>query len=181
LRPAQNPNVWTLFRHLQIGSLDALRGNGIHHLSNVITLSVELHMVFDDLQIWFEATVRFPFGVGIGDGNIVIQDEPHVYKLGCTQGTVQFLRTYGLEYGKRIEFRSHMKEMPTECLPSSAYLQLHECACKVAAMSGALKYLDKLDDELVDMEVEEEDPELARLLLDNLSLVPNAAQPGVSY
>jgi len=37
---------------------DELNGPKVHRLENVMTLSVNFHLNFDNLKIWFLATVR---------------------------------------------------------------------------------------------------------------------------
>lgn len=36
-----------------------LNGDGVHRLENVKTMEVGLHILFDYLALWFEATVRY--------------------------------------------------------------------------------------------------------------------------
>ena len=45
-----HPSIWT-----------ELNGNGIHSLTNILTLDPNLHTHFDNLDLWLEETVRiFP-------------------------------------------------------------------------------------------------------------------------
>jgi hypothetical protein len=39
--------------------INELAGENIHSLSNILTLSHDIHTQFDNLNLWFEATVRF--------------------------------------------------------------------------------------------------------------------------
>ena len=48
----------------QMGAINVaneLNGDGVHHLENVMTLDVGIHMLFDSLSIWFEAMVWYHF------------------------------------------------------------------------------------------------------------------------
>lgn len=38
-----------------------LNGNKIHCLENVLTLDIGVHALFDELKLWFEATVSNSF------------------------------------------------------------------------------------------------------------------------
>ena len=35
-----------------------VNGNGVHRLGNVMTIEVNLHVLFDYLGLWFKITVR---------------------------------------------------------------------------------------------------------------------------
>lgn len=48
----------------RMGAIDVvkeLNGNGVHRLENVMTLDAGIHMLFDRLNLWFEATVNYRF------------------------------------------------------------------------------------------------------------------------
>jgi hypothetical protein len=45
----------------QVHALEELYGNNIHRLENIITLSHNKHALFDQLHLWFEATVSYLF------------------------------------------------------------------------------------------------------------------------
>ena len=47
-----------------MGAIDVvkeLNGNGVQRLENIMTLDVGIHMLFDRLNLWFEATVNYRF------------------------------------------------------------------------------------------------------------------------
>ena len=44
-----------------INVIKELNGNGVHCLENIMTLDVGIHMLFDRLNLWFEATVNYCF------------------------------------------------------------------------------------------------------------------------
>jgi hypothetical protein len=51
--------MWAVMRHFGHENLpDALNGNLVHRLENVMTQSVSFHIEFDQLKVWFVATVH---------------------------------------------------------------------------------------------------------------------------
>ena len=51
--------MWTVMQRFGYESLPAeLNGPKVHHLQNVMTLTLGAHTQFDQLKIWFVATVR---------------------------------------------------------------------------------------------------------------------------
>jgi hypothetical protein len=51
--------MWAVMRRFGHENLpDTLNGNLVHRLENVMTLSVQFHIEFDRLKVWFVATVR---------------------------------------------------------------------------------------------------------------------------
>ena len=50
--------VWQILKHFGYeGVATALNGDGFHSLKNVMTMCQGVHSHFDDLLMWFEATV----------------------------------------------------------------------------------------------------------------------------
>jgi len=51
--------MWAVMKRFGYDTLpDDLNGLKVHRLENVMTLSHDAHICFDNLQIWFVATVR---------------------------------------------------------------------------------------------------------------------------
>jgi len=51
--------MWAIMRRFGHEKLpDELNGSRVHRLENVMTLAPTFHMHFDQLKIWFVATVR---------------------------------------------------------------------------------------------------------------------------
>jgi len=51
--------MWAVMQRFGYESLpDELNGSKVHRLENVMTLVAALHTEFDQLNIWFVATVR---------------------------------------------------------------------------------------------------------------------------
>jgi hypothetical protein len=48
--------VATALQSLGLGHVtDELAKDGIHHLSNILTLTADVHALFDNLRVWLEA------------------------------------------------------------------------------------------------------------------------------
>ncbi|KAF8873766.1 hypothetical protein BD779DRAFT_1476854 [Infundibulicybe gibba] len=99
-----------------------LAGGKIHSLKNVLTMSACLYDMFDTLELWFEAT-----------------DESNCYKV-CTTKSIIFVTNHIPRF---VKFKSTSPKLE---LPSVDYLGLHAACSRVAHMSGAMEYLDMLDD-----------------------------------
>ena len=51
-------SVWAVMERFgQVLGVEELNGPQIHRIENVMTMSVNFHLAFDSLRIWFEATV----------------------------------------------------------------------------------------------------------------------------
>ncbi|KAF8268184.1 hypothetical protein EI94DRAFT_1700463 [Lactarius quietus] len=115
--------VWTIingFAHINI--LDELNGDKAHRLSNVLTLSVQVQHLFDDLLMWFEEVPNTPQTYTVcSTDNMHLRIVPNPL--------VTFTSIGGLD------------------LPDPRYLRLHAAICRVAYMSGAAEYLDSYDRE----------------------------------
>ncbi|TDL24412.1 hypothetical protein BD410DRAFT_766854 [Rickenella mellea] len=97
-----------------------LKSLKVHHLENVMTLVLDFRSMFDNLDIWFVAT-----------------NEENKYKLEAA-------RDYCLHgYPEHVTFRtSDPVELP---VPSPTYLDFHAACAKVANLSGAAEFIDRLD------------------------------------
>ena len=58
-------------------------------------------------------------------------------------------------------FKSEVPNLP---LPNPAYLRIHAACCRVAHLSGAGKYIDKVSEDLKDVRVLSKDGSSAHLL-----------------
>ncbi|EJD47732.1 hypothetical protein AURDEDRAFT_86599 [Auricularia subglabra TFB-10046 SS5] len=114
--------------------------NGIHSLKNVMTMSLDSHNAYDDLYVWLEPT-----------------SVPHQYKLRGRRW--QDVATLSHEIGDIIKFEVHGPD-PTLALPDPRFICLHAICARVAHMSGAAEYFEK---------VEREDDEQAVLAPDGSS------------
>ncbi|KAH9024600.1 hypothetical protein EDB84DRAFT_1273838 [Lactarius hengduanensis] len=95
---------------------DKLTGKKIHSLDNVMTLELNMHDSFDQLDMWFEAV---------------------------------------------ITLTSVDPRLP---LPNPDYLEIHAACCRVAHLSGAGEYIDKVLEDLEDSRVLSQDGSSARIL-----------------
>lgn len=98
--------------------VDELNGNDGHRLENVMTMEMGIHGLFDDLDIWLEAT------------NVINQ-----YTLRATQPFFLF----GLPLSVTFIAQNNLP------LPDPRYLALHAACANVAHLSGAGEYIDTID------------------------------------
>ncbi|KAF8447183.1 hypothetical protein L210DRAFT_3641146 [Boletus edulis BED1] len=104
--------------------IDSLNGKNVHSLTNVISMTSDVHEAFDRLELYFEATASFVKWFG---------RKPFT---GSVREPVQF-STWDPE------------NLP---VPARELLALHATCCKVAHLSGAAEYIDEIyrdADELV--------------------------------
>ncbi|KAH6916041.1 hypothetical protein BKA70DRAFT_1254582 [Coprinopsis sp. MPI-PUGE-AT-0042] len=102
-----------------------LNGPQMHRLGNVLTLAVNFHGLFDNLEVWFEKDKWKD-----GDHHYIIQAR-HPSRMKYLQRRVTFSNAY---HGvAEVE------------LPNSRYLELHAAVCRIAHLSGAAEYLDEYD------------------------------------
>ena len=135
---------------------DELNGSNIHRLSNILTLSLDIHCWFDDLKIWLE-----PLGVR----PLFLPFIFFIHVLGLNKENRYRLRAVDPRLIRRfpeiIEFRSHHPDIP---LPNPRYLALHAACSEVANLSGAGDYIEKTLRELEEIQVLSEDGSSADLL-----------------
>ncbi|TFY66796.1 hypothetical protein EVG20_g4297 [Dentipellis fragilis] len=112
--------VWTVMDMFGYGSIqEELTSNHIHRLENILTLSQDLHSVFDMLLLWFEA----------------IEDQPHSYYVRVAEPFVP-----APPFPEKVQFVGK-HDLP---LPSPKYLAIHAACCRLAHMSGAAEYAEKI-------------------------------------
>ncbi|KAH9977129.1 hypothetical protein BGW80DRAFT_836751 [Lactifluus volemus] len=144
-------SVWSIINSFNsIDVLAELDANKIHRLSNGLTLDMNLHFLFDRLQLWFEE----------------VQGVPNTYTVCTLSPNPAALAA--LPHPRQVTFTT-----TTDIeLPDSRYLKLHAVICRVAHLSGAAGYL-----ELCDREYEEHpymmayDGSSARVLESRLQMV----------
>lgn len=108
--------------------IENLNGPKVHSLYNVMTMEKNVHDWFDRLEMWFEAT------------NVT-----NCYRVKAV---------YDYEYHKlpeRITFTTPNHD--TLPVPSPKLLALHAACAKVAHLSGAGEYIDKIDRDVEDLGV----------------------------
>ncbi|KAF9230563.1 hypothetical protein BU15DRAFT_91086 [Melanogaster broomeanus] len=118
-----------------------LNGNNIHRLQNILTLNDTMHEQFNTLKLWFEPT-------DIPDKYNVCWSEDWRRQATGAPSTVQFTTP-------------DPEELP---LPSPTYLRIHAACAKVAKLSGAGDYIDKLSRDLEEIRVLSKDGSSAELL-----------------
>ncbi|KAF5354222.1 hypothetical protein D9756_007009 [Leucocoprinus leucothites] len=120
--------MWAIMMRFGYHSLpDELNGPNIHRLENVMTLEPSFRACFNNLHVWFVET-----------------DEVNRYKLESRY------RILIKEYPEYVKFTSTNKNL---LLPSPTYLRIHAACAKVAHLSGAGEYIDKLYQDLEDSKV----------------------------
>lgn len=122
------------------GFPEKLTGKKIHSLDNVMTLGLDIHNWFDQLAMWFEA----------------VEGSPNTY-------TIKAIEPLVLAYCKdtKITLTSERSDLP---LPNPDYLEIHAACCRVAHLSGAGEYMDKVLEDLEDTHVLSQDGSSARIL-----------------
>ncbi|KAH9175894.1 hypothetical protein EDB89DRAFT_235099 [Lactarius sanguifluus] len=118
-----------------------LKGKGIHSLDNVMTLGTSVHHSFDQLKMWFEA-----------------KGSPNTYTI---KATGPLFLTLCKAADCKITLTSEDPRLP---LPNPDYLEIHAACCRVAHLSGAGEYMDKVLDDLEDARVLSEDGSTAHML-----------------
>ncbi|KAI6012252.1 hypothetical protein EDC04DRAFT_2905058 [Pisolithus marmoratus] len=133
-------SVWVVLDRFGYSSLqEELNGPNIHRLENVITMEPSLHHLFDSLQIWFTETA-----------------EPDKYKLEAVDDCLISRSP------KYVTFSTpDPQRLP---LPSPTYLAIHAACAKVAHLSGAAEYIEKILRRMEDTCVLAEDGGSAELL-----------------
>ncbi|KZT06607.1 uncharacterized protein LAESUDRAFT_725698 [Laetiporus sulphureus 93-53] len=121
--------VWTvldMFGYREIR--EELEGSKIHRLENIMTLTTDIHDMMDCLELWFEE----------------VKDKENCYRIQI-RGPDPQLFMKGGDIPSQVQFVAH-HNLP---LPSPKYLRIHAACCRVAHLSGAAEYLDRV---LRDME-----------------------------
>ncbi|KAF8631481.1 hypothetical protein AX17_005084 [Amanita inopinata Kibby_2008] len=130
-----------------------LNCNNIHRLENVLTLDVGVRSMFDNLKLWFEPT-----------------DTPNTYKLRAPKSGYILSN-----YKSTVTFSSpDLKKLP---LPSPEYLKIHAVCARVAHLSGAGEYIDKISREIEYTKVLSKDGASAEAL--EHALLPLSQQVGL--
>ncbi|KAK0199866.1 hypothetical protein DFS33DRAFT_1365519 [Desarmillaria ectypa] len=113
-------SVWAVMYMFGI-HIEELNGTGIHRLENILTLCASLHDFFDQLALWLEA----------------VENQPNTYAV------VSNLSSLLDRLPSRIvTFATpNPQALP---LPSPAYLAIHAACCRVAHLSGAAEYVEKV-------------------------------------
>ncbi|KAF8199018.1 hypothetical protein BJ912DRAFT_845340 [Pholiota molesta] len=122
-----------LCRFGQLGSIEELHGAGGHRLQNVLTLSSDIHGFFDRLDIWLEKTDADP--------------NHHRYKLAATRPSVP----PSALHGHHIQWTT--PDPAAYPLPDPRYLALHAACARVAHLSGAGGYMERVLREIEEMGV----------------------------
>jgi len=119
---------------------ERLNGADIHSLDNIMTLQHDIHSWFDKLQLWFEA----------------VDDKENTYNI-CATDEIALLSCKA----NPIVFKSTHPDLP---LPDPVYLRIHAAICRVAHLSGAGEYMDKILEDLEDIRVLSNDGSSAHIL-----------------
>lgn len=118
--------------------VETVNGVGVHSLVNIMTLASSVHDLFDRLQLWLEATVSILLSRNLFSNDLRFQEIPHRYRIQSSRRTGAIIR--------RREFVTFTTSDPHHYpLPSPELLALHAACAKVANLSGAAEYLDKVD------------------------------------
>ncbi|KAI0760564.1 hypothetical protein C8Q74DRAFT_239368 [Fomes fomentarius] len=152
-----------------------LAGDKINRLENVMTLSVTIHSLFDNLYLWLEE----------------VKGKENTYRT-CLPDRMDVMRN-GLSVPPEVHFISHnidllhgssqgpaasdQHESSRLALPNPRYLRLHAACCRVAHLSGAAEYLNEIYRELDEIQVLAADGSSAEVLSVALWGVRNVGSP----
>ncbi|KAH9175892.1 hypothetical protein EDB89DRAFT_1903406 [Lactarius sanguifluus] len=138
---------------------DKLTGKKIHSLDNVMTLELNMHDSFDQLKMWFEAVARaFSLLTTVIETEGPQEGLPNTYTMKSTDPV--FLAKCKAADCK-ITLTSEYPDLP---LPNPDYLEIHAACCRVAHLSGAGEYMDKVLEDLEDTRVLSQDGSSGRIL-----------------
>lgn len=132
----------------ELGS--ALEEANLHRLSNILTLDGFIHDLFEGLSLWFEAMNDKVCGPSSDTLRRVGTDsprrQPNFYNISLAPGVDRQL----MSVPKSVQFVSHHPDLP---LPNPRYLHIHAACCRVAHLSGAVDYIDRIASEAEEAEV----------------------------
>jgi len=106
--------------------IENLNGPKVHSLCNVMTMQKDVHDWFDRLEMWFEAT-----------------NVSNCYLVKTVDDDFQ--------HPRKVTFTT--PDPATLPVPSPELLALHTACAKVAHLSGAGEYIDKIDRDVEDLGV----------------------------
>ena len=158
-----------------------LEGAATHRLSNILTLRFDVHDMMDNLDLWLEPVPHEVCSCGHSGSR------PYAHFCAQDENTY-YVRTYPPEalrhitsLNQRVRFAVRDIDLPGFArpleeylsLPDRRYLEIHAACCKVAHMSGAADYLDKVVRDMEMIGVLAEDGGSADVLAQAISrLVP---------
>jgi len=125
-----------------------LAGNGIHTLENVMTLRTSFRILFETLEVWFEAVVSglgifTPLTEGLQD------DRDNTYAIRARNKQALFIRQ-GNPIPNPVTLTSQHPDLP---LPDRTFLAIHAACCRIGDLSGATKYINNTLDDMEDIGV----------------------------
>ena len=151
--------VWAIINSFKSIDILELNGEKIHSLENGFTMDVVLHVLFDNLQLWFEHIAVSSYRLYRMSSDIGKNNTYRVHTLYPMHSLSH------LPPNPVIMFTSTDPRLP---LPNPEYLKLHAAVCRVAHMSGAAGYLDQEDQDLNQIGVLAPDGSSAKLLASRL-------------
>ncbi|PIL24460.1 hypothetical protein GSI_14214 [Ganoderma sinense ZZ0214-1] len=117
--------LWPILERFGYGDIhDALRGDKVHRLENVLMVNYIVHVAFRSMFMWLERTEDQP-----ADCYHVAVSNPRWYRSLRLPHEIQFVAHAGLP------------------LPDPTYLHIHAACCRIASLSGANDYLFWILDE----------------------------------
>jgi len=157
-----------------------LAANGVHNLRNLLSLRPEVHILFDNLSLWFEGTEEVRHQWDPPDSTDPTCAQPNRYTVCVShRAHEKYLRMF--EYlhvdGDRL-YVTFTSSHENARLPDPMLLALHAACARVVGMSGAAEAINELERDLEETRVLAFDGSSARLL-DHL-ITPFAIIPGVA-
>jgi len=133
---------WNIIECFGLTLPEELNGVNVHRLENVMTMSYDMHQMFDRLYLWFKAT-----------------DTPNKYEL-CVPPSLAYYLSF---LPKTVTFKNHATTLDLP-LPSPTYLKIHAACASIAHLSGAAEHINKILREMEDTIVLSEDGSSAEML-----------------
>lgn len=115
-----------------VNIVDELNGARFHDPSNILTLRVDVHGLFDDLILWFEkVAVSLIHRFNTTPGSCFIQNTEYTYNVRVTRPG---LAPAGFRSQVNITTNTNMS------LPNPWYPALRAALCKAACRSGYIAW-----------------------------------------
>ncbi|KIY60889.1 hypothetical protein CYLTODRAFT_363587, partial [Cylindrobasidium torrendii FP15055 ss-10] len=115
---------WTIMHYMGYPDvLTELKGSSVHRLGNVLTLTATLHRMFDKLQFCLDAT-----------GN------PNEYNITASSSEMSLIQ--GVSCPTTVTLSNNCGLEP----PSPTYLAIHAACYRIAHLSGAADWYERIDE-----------------------------------
>ncbi|KAH6890703.1 hypothetical protein BKA70DRAFT_1202019, partial [Coprinopsis sp. MPI-PUGE-AT-0042] len=122
LKSEWSGTVWSQLKHFGV-EREELAGDKVHHLGNIMTLAIDMHIKFQRLKLWFEAD---PYHA---DNRHFVT---HAQMAAHLPENRQVIST---DPNPDAEYVS----------PNPKFLRAHGAICRIAHLSGAARFMDRYE------------------------------------